>query len=552
MKLSILIDDKKIFHFRNLLMYQKLTKIIIFNLKGVTMGKNIAVIGSGYWGKNLVRNFYELGNLKTVCDLNEDVLNDFKKKYPEIDTTNSFSDVLSDSEIEGVVISTPAALHYHMVKEVLNAEKDVFVEKPLALNVNEGKELLKISKDKKKILMVGHILQYHPAVLKLQKMIKEGVLGKIQYIYSNRLNFGKFRTEENILWSFAPHDISVILMILNEMPISLSSHAGTYLNKSVPDVTFTTMDFTDEVKAHIFVSWLHPYKEQKLVVVGSKKMAVFNDVTDEKLFLYPHEIEWIERVPVPQMKDAVVVEFEMNEPLKEECKHFLECIKSRKNPKTDGKEGLGVLEVLQASQESLEKNGEKLYFNVSDFYVHPSAVVDDPCIIGKDTNIWHFSHIMAGSEIGENCNIGQNVMIASDVVLGNNVKVQNNVSIYTGVKIEDDVFLGPSMVFTNIINPRSFISRKNQFEKTIVGKGASIGANSTIICGNYIGKYSMVGAGAVVTKDVPNHALVYGNPALIKAWICECGLKLSFSKNQAICKCGRKFEKIDNHVRKIK
>jgi len=235
------------------------------------MEKNIAVIGSGYWGKNLVRNFSELKALKTVCDLNEEVLHDFKNKYPEIHITTSFREVLNDPEIKGVVIATPAVLHYNMVKEALNNEKDVFVEKPLSLNVADGKELVEIAKNNGNILMVGHILQYHPAVLKLQEMVKKGELGKIQYIYSNRLNLGKFRTEENILWSFAPHDISVILMLLNEMPRGLTSHAGTYLSKNVADVTLTTMDFPSGVKAHIFVSWLHPYKEQKLVVVGSKK-----------------------------------------------------------------------------------------------------------------------------------------------------------------------------------------------------------------------------------------------------------------------------------------
>jgi len=297
------------------------------------MEKNIAVIGSGYWGKNLVRNFSELGALKTICDLNEKVLSNFKKQYTEVYSTTSFKEVLEDPEIKGVVIATPAILHYSMAKELLNSGKDVFVEKPLSLSIEEGEELIEIAENNGNILMVGHILQYHPAVLKLHEMIKEGDLGKIQYIYSNRLNLGKFRTEENILWSFAPHDISVILMLLNEMPLDLTSHAGTYLSKDVADVTLTTMNFPGDVNAHIFVSWLHPYKEQKLVVVGSKKMAVFNDVSDEKLFLYPHEIEWVNRMPVPQMKDAIVVEFEMKEPLKEECRHFIECIESRQEPK---------------------------------------------------------------------------------------------------------------------------------------------------------------------------------------------------------------------------
>ena len=315
----------------------------------------IAVIGGGYWDKNLVRNFSELNVLKTICDLNETMLKTYKNQHPQVKTTTSFQEVLEDPKIKGVVISTPAVLHYKMVKEALSYGKDVFVEKPLSLKIEDGKELVEIAENNGNILMVGHILQYHSAVLKLQEMIKQGELGQIRYIYSNRLNLGKFRTEENILWSFAPHDISVILMLLNEMPLNLSSRAGTYLSKNVADVTLTTMDFPSGVKAHIFVSWLHPYKEQKLVVVGSEKMAVFDDVSDEKLFLYPHEIEWVNRVPVPQMKDVIIIDTEMKEPLKEECKHFIECIESRRKPKTDGREGLRVLEILQASQESSGK-----------------------------------------------------------------------------------------------------------------------------------------------------------------------------------------------------
>jgi len=214
-------------------------------------------------------------------------------------------------------------------------------------------------------------------------------------------------------------------------------------------------------------------------------------------------------------------------------------------------EGLRVLQILQASQESLEKNGEKISMDKESYYVHPSSFVDEPCVIGNGTRIWHFSHIMSGSKIGDHCNIGQNVLISPDVVIGNNVKVQNNVSVYTGVKVEDDVFLGPSMVFTNVINPRSFISRKDEFMETIVGKGASIGANSTVICGNNIGDYAFVGAGAVVTKDIPDYALAYGNPAKIEGRICECGLGLNFIDDQAICSCKSEYEKIEDRVRKI-
>jgi UDP-2-acetamido-3-amino-2,3-dideoxy-glucuronate N-acetyltransferase len=188
------------------------------------------------------------------------------------------------------------------------------------------------------------------------------------------------------------------------------------------------------------------------------------------------------------------------------------------------------------------------------YSAHPSAIIDENCEIGEGTKIWHFSHIMSGCKIGKRCNIGQNVVVSPDVVLGDNVKVQNNVSIYTGVICEDDVFLGPSMVFTNVINPRSAIARKDEYRKTIVCKGASIGANATVVCGNEIGQYAMIGAGAVITKEVPAYALVYGNPARQNGWVSEYGHKLNFdSEGMAICpESGEKYELLNNEVSKIK
>jgi len=170
------------------------------------------------------------------------------------------------------------------------------------------------------------------------------------------------------------------------------------------------------------------------------------------------------------------------------------------------------------------------------YFVHESSYVDEPCEIGSGTKIWHFSHIMKNSKIGENCNIGQNVVISPDVVLGNNVKIQNNVSVYTGVICEDDVFLGPSMVFTNVSNPRSHVIRRHEYQATRVKKGASIGANAVVVCGHDIGNYAFIGAGAVVTKDVPDYALVLGNPARIAGWMCYCGVRLNFNNSkQAKC-----------------
>jgi len=515
------------------------------------MDRNIAVIGCGHWGKNLVRNFAELGALHTLCDIDPNKLEHFKSLYQGITTEISFPEVLRNDKITGVVISTPATLHYPLAKEALLADKDVLVEKPLALRVEEGKELVELAEGRKRVLMVGHLLEYHPGVTKLKELVDKGELGKINYIYSNRLNLGQFRTEENILWSFAPHDISVILLLLGEMPQEVSAHGGYYLHQNIADVTITTMTFASGVRAHIFVSWLHPYKEQKLVIVGDKRMLLFDDVApQDKLLLYSHKIDWIDRMPVPHPEEAHPVEFTMVEPLRLECQHFLECIQTRQQPKTDGNSGLRVLQILHACQRSLQQKGQSIPLGEVEFFVHESSVVEPPCQIGKGTKIWHFSHIMPHATIGKNCIIGQNVFIGAGVEIGDNVKLENNVSVFEGVKLEDDVFCGPSCTFTNVINPRSHISRRGEFKETLVKKGATIGANATIICGNIIGRYAFIGAGAVVTQDVPDYALVYGNPARRQGWVCECGVRLKFNQDsQAQCpECGKIYQKNKEQV----
>jgi UDP-2-acetamido-3-amino-2,3-dideoxy-glucuronate N-acetyltransferase len=515
--------------------------------------KNIGLIGIGYWGRNLLRNFHQLGVLRAVCDSDPSRLSNFREAHPDLLYTTDLSEILKDPQIDAVAIAAPASLHFELARKALEEGKDVFIEKPLALDVNEGAQLVSLAEKQGRILMVGHLLQYHPAILKLKSLIDEGELGKIDYIYSTRLNLGKIRREENILWSFAPHDISVILMLLGELPKEVSTHGGNYLHPTIADVTFTNFTFGSGVRAHIFVSWLHPYKEQKMVVVGEKKMAVFDDVSpDRKLLLFPHKIEWINREPVPSRVDGEAVPLVMKEPLLEECLHFLDCVSSRKKPKTDGVEGLRVLQVLQACQSSLHEQGRPALIGglpkgkteKKEFYIHPTSVLDEGAKVGEGTKVWHFSHIMAGSEIGRYCNIGQNVVISPQVKVGNGVKIQNNVSVYTGVVLEDDVFCGPSMVFTNVINPRSAVSRKDEYKSTLVKQGATLGANATIVCGVTIGRYAFIGAGAVVTKDAPDFALIYGNPAVQHGWMCRCGVKLRFKGSKATCSaCGMIYKK---------
>jgi UDP-2-acetamido-3-amino-2,3-dideoxy-glucuronate N-acetyltransferase len=317
--------------------------------------RHIGLIGAGNWGKNHLRNLYKFGVLNCVMETSAEATNQLKQEFDELEFVNRLDDLLNKKEIKGVVIAAPAELHYELTKKALLAGKDVLVEKPLALHVSEGEELVALAAEHNRILMVGHILQYHSAVIRLKEMIDNGELGRIRYIYSNRLNIGKLRTEENVLWSFAPHDISLIIMFMNgEAPSRVQAHGGSYLSTGIYDTTLTTLEFKNGVKGHVFVSWLHPFKEQKLVVVGSEKMVVFDDVSKEKLFIYPHKITWEKgKIPVAKKEEFITLDLELKQPLEEELKHFIHCIDIRSIPKTDGEEGLTVLRVLEEAQKKL-------------------------------------------------------------------------------------------------------------------------------------------------------------------------------------------------------
>lgn len=528
---------------------------------------DLALIGCGYWGKNLARNFHDLGVLHTLCDLNQVLLDAYGEEYAGVRKSLSLDDVLKDSAITKVAIAAPAALHYRIARSALLAGKDVFVEKPLCLEEKEGRELVEMAEKQGRILMVGHLLQYHPSIQKLRSVIAEGELGKLHYITSHRLNLGKFRREENALWSFAPHDVSVILSLAgHEVPKQVRCMGEGYLNTGVADTTITTLKFAGGIRAHVYVSWLNPFKEQKLTVVGSNGMAVFDDTRswEEKLVLFRQPVTWENgQVPIAGKVKGEKVIVPEAEPLRNECQHFLECCANRRQPLTDGAEGLRVLEVLQAAQQSLDRDGEAvcagsagmaLSSNApsgaghlqtlgselspadSDYFGHPTAVIDAGAIIGKRTKIWHFSHVMKGAVIGEGCVLGQNVNVDGGTKIGNNVKIQNNVSIYTGIQIEDDVFLGPSCVLTNVTNPRSQVNRHQLYEKTLIRRGATVGANATILCGVTLGRYCFIGAGAVVTKDVADYALMLGNPARKSGWMSRHGHVLHAGPDQ-IMRC---------------
>jgi UDP-2-acetamido-3-amino-2,3-dideoxy-glucuronate N-acetyltransferase len=304
---------------------------------------------------------YELGALALVCDLSEAGRATAAEKSPGVAVSADFNDALQSEEIDAVAIATPAETHFELAMAALTAGKDVFVEKPLALKVEKGSELQRAADERGRILMVGHLLEYHPAVLRLRELIDTGELGEVNYVYSNRLNFGKVRTEENALWSFAPHDVAVILRLLGEMPTEVTCVGGSYLTLGLADVTVSTLLFQSGRRAHIFVSWLNPFKEQKLVVMGEQCMAVFNDVEPEhKLMLYNQRVDLEGQQPVLRRDGKKSVDLPKEEPLRRECDHFIECIQTRRPPLTDAESGVRVLRVLEACQESMQQNGQPI------------------------------------------------------------------------------------------------------------------------------------------------------------------------------------------------
>ena len=318
-------------------------------------GVRVGVVGAGHRGRNLLRSFHALGGLVGVCDTDRACLRAAADAYPEARHHESFAGLLADEAVDAVAIATPAATHGDMALQALDAGKHVFVEKPLCLKLRQADRLGERAAETGLCLMVGHLLLYHPAFVALREAVNGGRLGDLRYIYCNRLSLGKIRREENSLWSFAPHDISMILTLFDRMPNTVMTNGGTYLKPPVADTTLSHLKFDDGMQAHVFVSWLHPYKDHRMVVVGSDGMIVFDDVAEgkDKLLFYPHKAEWEGDIPVVDKAKAKPVVYDAAEPLAIECAHFLSCVAQGKTPVSDVEEGRRVRAVLDACQRSL-------------------------------------------------------------------------------------------------------------------------------------------------------------------------------------------------------
>jgi len=337
------------------------------------VGVNIAVVGAGYWGPNLIRTFNSLDTARvvTICDTNKQRLKHIKEQYGDVSTTLDYNEVLKDTNIDAVVVATPADNHYKLTKECLLADKDVFVEKPLALSVIKAEELVKLARKKSKIIFIGHIFLYNAAVVKIKEYIKQDELGDIYYIYSQRLNLGRVRQDINAMWNLAPHDISILLYWFDEMPIKTSAKGITYLQDGLEDVVFMNLDFANGKCAHIHTSWLDPNKVRKMTIVGSKKMIVYDDVSnDAKIQIYDKGItkktisddlgsydNFGKFQLIHRAGDLLIPKIDFIEPLSAECKHFIECINTKRRPLTDGENGLEVVRILEAAQKSLKSGG---------------------------------------------------------------------------------------------------------------------------------------------------------------------------------------------------
>ena len=326
----------------------------------------LAVVGVGGWGKNLARNYFQIPDceLKYICDTDISKLEQLQTQLPGTHTCTRYEDMLEDSEIQALVIATPAPTHYKLCKAALEAGKDVYVEKPFVLDVDEAEELIRLAEQNERILMVGHLLEYHPIITKLKQMIDADELGNVYYIYNQRVNLGTVRTDENALWNFAPHDISSILYLLGKEPTDVAARGQGYLQEGIEDVVFLTLNFNDKSMAHIHVSWLDPHKVRKITIVGSKKMAVFDDLeSNEKLRIYDKgasnssDYDTFAEYVSLRFGDITIPYVKVGEPLRLECEHFLGCVRERKQPVSDGHDGLRVTKVLDAAERSLKSNG---------------------------------------------------------------------------------------------------------------------------------------------------------------------------------------------------
>jgi UDP-2-acetamido-3-amino-2,3-dideoxy-glucuronate N-acetyltransferase len=469
----------------------------------------------------------------------QDVLKHQSKQieFPEAQWTDNPEVIWHNPDILGVVIATPASTHAGLVEAALSAHKHVLCEKPLTTDLSKARYLAELAQRQNRLLLVGHILRYHPAIEVIRQLLAQGAIGQLRHVTSQRLSFGQYPLTEDVLWGLAIHDLDLIPWLFGEAPEKAHIEATPPIAGPFLDTVHISLRFSEGRLGTIHASWTAPQRIRTLSLVGTDGILILEDLfPTPRLFYHPLKTKWIEaRLPhLSLAKEPEAIPLPSHEPLVQELEHFLRCMVGEESPRTSAEALLPAI----ALAERLHRQAHPEAAVSLPYFAHPTALIDEDVEIGEGTKIWHFSHILRSSRIGKNCVLGQNVVVGPFVKVGNNCKIQNNVSLYYGVELEDGVLCGPSCVFTNDKHPRAFIERRNEFLQTRVRRGATIGANATIMCGVTIGQFAMIGAGAVVTQDVPDHALVLGNPARITGWVCTCGETLE-KLPHGLWHCGR-------------
>ncbi len=319
------------------------------------ISNNVCVIGAGYWGKNHIRTLNGLNKLGAIVESNVEVLDRFSQEYPNVKMYTSLDEALLNQNLKGFTVATPAETHFEIARKIIKAKKHVLVEKPLTLDIAHAQELVNLAEENQVNLMVGHVLLFHPAIIKIKKLIKEGLIGRLQYIYSNRLNLGQVRTEENVFWSLAPHDISIFQYLTDDaFPTSIKAHGNTFLQEGIHDSTLTMLEYPNNVKGHIFVSWIHPFKEHRLVVIGSDGMLTFEDSAEGKpLKLYKKKYEIIEKIPEKIDGPVDLIEYDKSMPLTEELEYFTRHLNGDKLEIANGNHAVDVTKILVEASNQL-------------------------------------------------------------------------------------------------------------------------------------------------------------------------------------------------------